>query len=95
MTMNSNLTDILTDRQKTHGDFEDHARITQRFKNVFYAELQERDVREQAPLVHRQIEAIDMILHKIGRIIAGDPNYEDHWTDIAGYAQIAKIQKEG
>lgn len=35
-----------------------------------------------------QSESLDMIAHKIGRIIAGDPNVEDHWRDIAGYATL-------
>ena len=30
-----------------------------------------------------QTEALDMIFHKIGRILAGDPNFRDHWQDIA------------
>jgi hypothetical protein len=89
--MNSDLTAVLEERQKTHGDFEDRARITQSFKNLFYAELAEREVRQQDRLTPAQIEALDMIFHKIGRIIAGNPNHEDHWTDIAGYAQIAKL----
>ena len=35
-----------------------------------------------------QVEALDMICHKIGRIINGDPDYADSWHDIAGYAQL-------
>ena len=29
-----------------------------------------------------------MIAHKIGRILAGDPSFQDHWADIAGYATL-------
>lgn len=29
-----------------------------------------------------------MIAHKLARIMNGDPNYIDNWTDIAGYAQL-------
>jgi len=35
-----------------------------------------------------QQEAIDMILHKIARIVNGNPNYKDSWTDIIGYATL-------
>jgi len=35
-----------------------------------------------------QDEALDMIAHKIGRIVNGDPDYEDSWRDIAGYATL-------
>lgn len=33
-------------------------------------------------------EALDMICHKLGRIIAGDASFKDHWVDIAGYATL-------
>ena len=31
-----------------------------------------------------------MILHKISRIVNGDPNYKDSWTDIIGYAKLVE-----
>jgi hypothetical protein len=31
---------------------------------------------------------LEMIAHKIGRVLAGDPNHADHWDDIAGYARL-------
>ena len=31
-----------------------------------------------------------MIVHKIARILAGDPNHADHWHDIAGYAILVE-----
>lgn len=91
--MNSDLTSVLEERQKSHGDFADHARITQRLKAVLTDEIYSRMNRGQPNLSAEQQESLEMIAHKIGRIIAGNPNFEDHWTDIAGYAQIAKIQK--
>jgi hypothetical protein len=33
-----------------------------------------------------QKEGIEMIEHKLCRILCGDPNFRDHWQDIAGYA---------
>lgn len=36
-----------------------------------------------------QREAMEMIVHKIGRIIHGNPHEADHWRDIAGYALLA------
>jgi len=38
------------------------------------------------PYMH---EALDMIQHKIARILNGDPYYEDSWVDVIGYAQLA------
>ena len=35
-------------------------------------------------------EALDMIAHKIGRVLNGDdPHDRQHWEDIAGYAHAA------
>ena len=35
-----------------------------------------------------QQEALDMICHKMGRIVNGDADYVDNFRDIAGYAQL-------
>ena len=35
-----------------------------------------------------QKESLEMISHKLARITAGDPNYDDSWRDIAGYANL-------
>ncbi len=37
-----------------------------------------------------QREALEMIAHKIGRILNGDPDYADSWHDIAGYAKLVE-----
>ena len=42
-----------------------------------------------------QQEALDMIAHKIGRIINGDPDYADSWDDIAGYAKLVGDRLRG
>jgi hypothetical protein len=35
-------------------------------------------------------EALEMIAHKIARILSGaDPHDPQHWEDVAGYAQAA------
>lgn len=81
-----NVEDILAEREKTHGDYEVHASCTQALKRVVFNSLRRsgREVRISAT----QQEALDMICHKIGRIVAGDPNHKDHWDDIAGYATL-------
>ena len=42
-----------------------------------------------------KIEALDMICHKIARIINGDPNHLDSWQDIAGYARLVAERLQG
>lgn len=34
--------------------------------------------------------ALTMLVEKIGRIIEGDPKYDDNWKDIGGYAELAR-----
>lgn len=80
--MANDLTETLKERRKQHGDFNDHARITQGLKTALHAE------KSWGTLADTQKEALEMIVHKIGRILAGDPDHEDHWRDIAGYATI-------
>lgn len=70
----------LKERQKTHGDFVTHAAISQDLKEV----LRGHGVLE---LEADQIEALEMICHKIARILNGNPNHHDHWHDISGYAE--------
>lgn len=41
------------------------------------------------------VEALEMIAHKIGRILNGDPGYADSWVDIAGYAQLVADRLNG
>lgn len=79
---------MLSEREKTHGNFRDHARCTQRLKAVLRDEL---EIVGKA-LTMEQQEALDMIFHKIGRIVAGDANFIDHWDDSAGYSTlVAKV----
>lgn len=71
----------LKQRQKTHGEFATHAKISQQLKAVLW----EHDFQE---LDADQIEALEMICHKIARVLNGNPNHHDHWHDIAGYATL-------
>jgi hypothetical protein len=86
---------ILTERGSRYGDFRGHALITQVLKN---------DIRTfctlslgmpiEKKLSPSQVEALDMIMHKIGRILNGDPRYADSWVDIVGYARLIVQQLE-
>lgn len=76
--------DVLAERGKTHGHYNVHARVTQRLKEVVRKEL----IQQAKVLDMTEQEALDMIFHKIGRIVAGDAKFGDHWADIAGYAKL-------
>lgn len=87
-TGNDTTVALLTQRSKTHGDFDDNSRISQALKHVIAVENIARQTRGQLPLPSHTREAIDMILHKISRAVAGDADFRDHWDDIAGYAKL-------
>lgn len=77
-----NTQELLAERQKTHGEYGEHARCTQEILRVLQAE------RGYPTLTDMQKESLHMIAHKMGRIVTGNPNIEDHWDDIAGYAVL-------
>jgi hypothetical protein len=81
---------LLEERGRTHGDYAVHALITQDLKRVITHHVAGLDRR----LDDDMQESLDMITHKIGRIIAGDPRFADHWADIAGYAQLVANRLE-
>jgi len=81
---------LLAERGRTHGRFEDHASITQQIKRIIIAEVCVRHNEDRPSLTDGQLEALEMIAHKIGRILAGDADYADHWDDIAGYALLGR-----
>lgn len=80
----TDITATLEERGKRYGCFIGHAFVAQDIKRVIAEQLQTRN----KTLSYDQQEALDMIAHKIGRIINGDPDYADSWHDIAGYAQL-------
>lgn len=80
---------ILEERGSRYGAFVDHARITQNIKVSFM------DSPNWSDMPDDMREALEMIAHKIGRILNGDPNYADSWIDIAGYAKLVADRLEG
>jgi hypothetical protein len=80
---------LLAGREKTYGAYKNHALIAQRLKNIMRAET------KYGAMTFYQKESLEMIQHKIARILNGDPNYADNWVDIAGYAQLVvnELQK--
>lgn len=89
--MTSNLDQTLQERGQRYGTFTGHAEVTQAIKDEITRAL----VQRQKTLAPDQQEALDMICHKIGRIINGDPDYADSWHDIAGYAQLVADRLNG
>jgi hypothetical protein len=86
----SDIRKILIERGTRYGAFHNHAEIAQGLKN------QLTRLKKWQDLPPDMREALDMILHKIARIMNGDPYYMDNWVDIVGYAQLVvdRYQKE-
>ena len=82
---------ILAERGSRYGTFIGHANVTQDLKTCIQVHLDQRS----KALAPDQQEALDMICHKIGRIINGDPDYDDSWVDIAGYAKLVADRLKG
>ena len=78
----NDIRDTLEERGTRYGAFCDHAEICQELKDVM------RDTPNWESLRPDQKEALEMIQHKIARILNGDPDYVDSWTDIAGYSTL-------
>lgn len=73
---------ILTERGERYGKFSEHATISQQIKVAMSKSINwER-------LDDPKREALEMIAHKIARILNGDPDYRDSWDDIIGYSQL-------
>ena len=76
------IDETLAERGSRYGDFAEHAAFTQEVKALITRYWHGPD----AP--HDVREALDMIAHKMGRIVTGDPAWRDSWVDIAGYAEL-------
>ena len=74
----------IPNRDHQHGGMEAVGDISQ------YIKMAIRDGRNWERLTTGEQEALDMIAHKIARILSGDdPHDPEHWIDVAGYADAA------
>lgn len=88
-TLLSKIDSTLDERGKRYGKFTGHAEITQRLKDAM------RAAPKWSQLKPDQMEALEMVQHKIGRILNGDHDYHDSWHDIVGYAKLVADRLEG
>lgn len=74
----------LTERGNRYGSFVEHARITQNIKRAM------AESPNWAKLSDDKKEALEMLAHKVGRILNGDPEYHDSWHDCIGYLRLVE-----
>lgn len=86
----SNVDATLNERGQRYGEFAGHASVTQTLKRAMGQHPGWRKLADD------QKEALEMIAHKVGRILNGDPNYTDSWHDIIGYTRLVeqRLEKE-
>lgn len=80
----SELEKTLEERGSVYGDFRDQATIAQQLKDTM------RKFEGWDDMGPHHKEALDMIQHKVARLINGDPNHQDSWHDIGGYAKCVE-----
>lgn len=81
----SDVNEILKQRGSQYnlnGSYRDHAELAQDLKERC------REHKGWGGLPGAMKESIDMILHKIARVLNGNPHYKDNWVDISGYATL-------
>ena len=74
---------ILEDRENTYGSFSHNATVTQGLKDYLRLGNSWKDMSST------QKEALEMVCHKMSRIVNGNPNYKDSWIDIQGFTELA------
>lgn len=84
--MVNNTEKLLKERQVTHGDYLEVARIAQAFRELM------RNTHGWKKMNNAQRESLDSMASKFGRLgSGGNPHFRDHWDDLAGYATLASF----
>jgi len=83
--------ETLEQRGKRYGTFVKHAELSQSLLRC----IRTHTILNGKQLSDVHTEALTMICHKIARIVNGDPNYDDSWRDIAGYATLVEKHLNG
>ncbi len=83
--------EMLYQRQNRYGEYPKHAELAQALKTACH---RHDNGAKWATMSAYQREAMDMICHKMARVMNGDPNYLDNWVDLAGYANLVVNELE-
>jgi hypothetical protein len=87
----SKVDKVLDTRAEQYGSFMQSADTVIRIKGIMHNAV----ARNEVHLYPDQLQALDMIATKISRIVNGNPNHTDSWTDIAGYATLVADRLQG
>jgi|TARA_R110000823_G_scaffold14045_5_gene46439 hypothetical protein len=84
------ITDMLNDREETHGKAEDTFFVGARFVSVMSNQI---SLQERRAWQSHEYAVLNILL-KLSRIICGRYS-ADHWDDIIGYAKLGKDLHRG
>lgn len=95
--------ELLDERNATHGSFIVNSAVSQSLKRLLRGELTAEELEETRryfkegywtlKMIH--VEALDHTCGKLGRIYAGQPEFDDHWDDGSGYFKLPVKFKHG
>lgn len=88
MTQPTNVNEMLSGRKARYGSFSGHARISQQLKRAM------QNSPNWSKLTDVQKEGLEMVQHKVARMLNGDPLYLDNIIDIVGYSTLIKDAME-
>lgn len=80
--MTTDIEVTLSARANTHGDISIQSYVSQQLKDIARASL------NWQALEPYKKEVVEMILHKVSRLLTGNHAEVDHYHDIAGYATL-------
>lgn len=78
------INSTLSERGARYGNYSDVAGTTQQLMAIVESGANYKHLNAE------QKTSLFMICNKIARAVNGDPDYEDNWHDIAGYATLAE-----
>ena len=87
----TDVDETLDNRAQDYGKFKDGAELMQGIKRL----LADHALRHNKTFADDQWEALEMIVHKMARIVNGNPDKVDTWVDIAGYATLVADRLQG
>jgi hypothetical protein len=87
----ADVEETLDARAQDYGTFKEGAALMQGIKRL----LADHARRHDKLFADDQWEAIEMIVHKMARIVNGNPDKVDSWIDIAGYATLVSDRLQG
>lgn len=76
------IQDVLQARGANYGSFENQACLVQSLKRALHSHPNWDSLDDDIK------ESFEMVVHKMARVVNGNPDYVDSYVDIVGYIQL-------